>query len=59
MEKQLFVITWTDDYPYLDYRKIWAHDRDEALDLFEAEVGVSREFVAFVETELDWLSKNE
>ena len=59
MEKQLFVLTFMDDYPYSDYKKIWAYDKDEALDLFEAEVGISRECVAFVETELDWLSKDE
>ena len=59
MEKQLFVVTFTDDYPYFDYKKIWAHDKDEALDLFEAEVGISRKCVAFVEADLDWISKNE
>jgi len=59
MEKKLFVITFMDDYPYSSYEKIWANDKDEALDLFEAKIGISRECVAFVETELDWISKNE
>ena len=59
MERQLFVLTFSDDYPYYDHKKIWARDKNEALDIFEATIGVSRQYVTFVETELDWLNKDE
>ena len=58
MKKQYFIITYLDDNPYYSYEKILAVDKDEALDIFEATIS-SRDSVLIIETELDWVSKNE
>ena len=55
MKKELFVITYIEDYPFSGYEKVWAYDKDEALELFEAKVGVLKECVKCVETHDEWL----
>ena len=53
--KELFVITFIDDYPFSDYKKIWAYNKDEALSIFEEGSGIMKECVKCIETHEEWL----
>ena len=52
---ELFVITFIDDYPFSDYKKIWAYNKDEALSIFEEKCGIMKECVKCIETHNEWL----
>ena len=53
--KELFVITFINDYPFSDYKKIWAYNKDEALSIFEEICGIMKECVKCIETHDEWL----
>ena len=56
--KELFVITFIKDYPFSDYKKIWAYNKDEALSIFEERCGIMKECVKYIETHDEWLQSD-
>ena len=53
--KELVVITFLDDYPFSDYQKIWAYNKDEALSIFEEGSGIMKECIKCIQTHDEWL----